>query len=240
MLVQLDNPKILSDAISIVSELVSEVKIKILEEGFSIVAVDPANISMVILKVPKESFSKYEHGNNVWGVGLDDLKKILKRASASSSVIMEEDGTQLKISIFDKIKRNFVLSLIDVDSEDRAEPDLNFTCEAEMNSQEFSQTIDDCLVVSDSCSINISNNKLSIEGRGNLNSSKVEFDSETAKISGEGRSKYSLEYLSKFSKSKIISDKVVLRFSDDTPIRLDFAGSKMGIGFILAPRVESD
>jgi DNA polymerase III sliding clamp (beta) subunit (PCNA family) len=60
------------------------------------------------------------------------------------------------------------------------------------------------------------------------------------KISGSGKSKYSLEYLSKFSKAKSISDKVLLRFADDYPLRIDFAGSKMGIGFILAPRVETD
>jgi DNA polymerase III sliding clamp (beta) subunit (PCNA family) len=49
-----------------------------------------------------------------------------------------------------------------------------------------------------------------------------------------------LEYLSKFVKAKSISDKVLLRFSDDYPLRMDFAGSKLGMGFILAPRVETD
>ena len=42
MLLKLDNPKILSDVITIISELVSEVRIRVNKEGFVIVAIDPA------------------------------------------------------------------------------------------------------------------------------------------------------------------------------------------------------
>jgi hypothetical protein len=59
-------------------------------------------------------------------------------------------------------------------------------------------------------------------------------------IFGVGRSKYSLEYLMKFIKGIKISGRVVVNFSDDYPLRLDFPGEKMGIGFVLAPRVEND
>jgi proliferating cell nuclear antigen len=175
MIVRLDNPKILSDAISIISELVAEVRIKVLDEGLSIVAVDPANIAMIIFKIPKESFSQYEAGKEIWGVNLEDFKRVLKRAASSSSMILEQENNQLKVSVFDKVKRSFVLSLIDVDSEDKTEPALNFACEVEMNSQELSQAIEDCLVVADSCSIGIDGKNLIIEGKGSLNSSKAEF-----------------------------------------------------------------
>jgi len=63
MILKLDNPKLMSDAIGIVSELVPEVRIKLLEEGMSIVAVDPANVALVIFKLPKELFSQYDAGN---------------------------------------------------------------------------------------------------------------------------------------------------------------------------------
>ena len=48
------------------------------------------------------------------------------------------------------------------------------------------------------------------------------------------------EYLMKFIKAGKISDKVIINFSDDYPLRLDFPGEKMGLGFVLAPRVEND
>lgn len=240
MILKLDHPKLLADAISIVSELVKEVRIKLLEDGLSIVAVDPANVALVIFKFPKESFSQYETGNEVWGVNLEDLKRILKRASTSSSVVFEQEDNQLKISIFDKVKRIFTLALINVESEDKDIPELNFACKVEMDSSNFSQAVEDAKIVADSCALIAGEGFFMIEGSGSLNSARAEFSGDEAVISGIGKSRYSLEYLMKFIKAGKISDKVVVNYSDDYPLRLDFPGEKMGIGFVLAPRVEND
>ena len=240
MILKLDNPKLLADAISIVSELVNEVRIKLLEDGMSIVAVDPANVALVIFKFPKESFSQYEIGNEVWGVNLEDLKRILKRASTSSSVVFEQEDNQLKISVFDKVKRVFTLALINIESDDKDVPELNFACKVELDSFNFSQAIEDAKIVADSCALIAGEGFFMVEGSGSLNSARAEFSGDEAKISGIAKSKYSLEYLMKFIKAAKISDKVVVNFSDDYPLRLDFPGEKMGIGFVLAPRVEND
>jgi len=240
MIVKLDNPKILSDAFSIISEVVTDVRIKLLEDGISIVAVDPANVSMVVFKLAKESFSQYETNNEILGVNLSDLKMILKRATASSSIIFEQEDNRLKISVFDKIKRTFTLSLIDLESEDKEEPKLSFSCKVEMDSGNFSDAIEDCGVVADSCSFIAGKDFFVIEGSGALNSARAEFSGDEAKINGVGKSRYSLEYLAKFKKAGKISEKVTINFSNDYPLKLDFAGDKMGIAFILAPRMENN
>jgi len=241
MILKLDNPKLLGDAISILSEIVTEARIKLLDEGLSIVAVDPANVALVIFKLPKTSFSKYEAGPEVWGINLEDLKRILKRASTSSSVIFEQEDNQLKISIFDKVKRVFTLALIEIESEDKDVPDLKFSCKVEMDSISFSQAIEDSKIVADSCALISGEGFFMVEGSGSLNSARAEFsEDELKKISGIGRSKYSLEYLSKFIKASKISNTVIINFSSDYPLRLDFPGEKMGLGFVLAPRVEND
>ena len=240
MILKLDHPKLLADAVSIVSELVNEVRIKLLEDGMSIVAVDPANVALVIFKFPKESFSQYETGNEIWGVNLEDLKRILKRASTSSSVVFEQEDNQLKISIFDKVKRIFTLALVNVETEDKDIPDLSFACKVEMDSSNFSQAIEDARIVADSCALIAGEGFFMVEGSGSLNSARTEFSGDEAVISGIAKSKYSLEYLMRFIKASRISDKVVVNFSDDYPLRLDFPGEKVGIGFVLAPRVEND
>ena len=240
MIVKLDKPKILADAISIINEIVNEVRIKLTMEGMSVVAVDPANVAMVIFKVPKESFSQYEAGNEVWGVNLADLKLILRRASTSSSIVFEQEENQLKISIFDKVKRVFNMSLIEIESEEKNEPSLEFACKVEMSSDNLSQALEDCGVVADACTFVTGKDFFIIEGKGSLNSSQTEFSGDEAKIHGLGRSKYSLEYLMKFIKAMKISDRVVIQYSDDYPLRLDFPGNEAGLGFVLAPRVEND
>jgi len=240
MILKLDDSRMLTDAIGIISEVVLEVRIKLLEDGLSIVAVDPANVALVIFKLPKESFSKYDAGNEAWGVNLGDLKKILKRAGTGSSVVFEEDKGKLKITIFDKIKRIFHLALVEISAEDKDIPELNFAARIEMDSIDFSQAIEDASVVADSCAFILSEKGFAVEGSGSLNSARAEFTGERLEMFGMGRAKYSLEYLMKFIKAIKISDRVVVNFSDDYPLRLDFPGEKMGIGFVLAPRVEND
>lgn len=240
MILKLEDSKAVSDAISIISEIVSEVRIKLLEDGMSIVAVDPANVALVIFKLPKESFKEYVAGNETWGVNLDDLKKILKRAGSSGSIVFEEVEGKLKITILDKIKRTFTLSLIEVSSEDKDIPSLNFGARVEMSSSDFSQAIEDASVVADSCTFNKTSEIFSIEGSGNLSSAKAEFSGSDIEMFGLGKAKYSLEYMGKFIKAVKISSRVVINFSDNYPLKLDFPGEKMGIGFVLAPRVEND
>jgi proliferating cell nuclear antigen len=240
MILKLDEPRLLSDAVDIISNIVVEVRIKLLEDGLSVVAVDPANVALVIFRLPKESFSEYEVGNEVWGVNLADLKKILKRAASAASITLEEAEGKLKISIFDKVKRNFNLSLIEVSSEDKDIPELNFAARVEMNARDFSQAVEDASVVADSCAFVLKDEVFVVEGKGTLNSAQAEFTGGDLELFGQGRSKYSLEYLMKFVKALKISGQVVINFSDDYPLRLDFPGERMGIGFVLAPRVEND
>jgi len=168
------------------------------------------------------------------------LKKILKRASGSASVVFNEEDGKLKITIYDKIKRVFSLALIEVSSEDKDIPELNFGARVELNADDFAQAVEDASVVADSCSFIVSDGKFIVEGSGNLNSARAEFFGDNVELFGVGRSKYSLEYLMKFIKATRISGKVVVNLSDDYPLKLDFPGERMGIGFVLAPRVEND
>lgn len=240
MILKLDDPKLLGDAVDIISNVVVEVRIKLLSDGLSVVAVDPANVALVIFRLPKESFAQYEVGSEVWGVNLADFKKIMKRASGAASVTLEEVEGKLKITIFDKTKRNFSLALIEVSAEDKDIPELNFAARVEMNAKDFSLAVEDAAVVADSCAFVLTDDLFAVEGNGTLNSARAEFSGGDIEMFGQGRSKYSLEYLMKFVKGLKISSNVVVNFSDDYPLRLDFPGEKMGIGFVLAPRVEND
>ena len=133
------------------------------------------------------------------------------------------------------------MSLINIDTEDKDEPDLQFGCTVELDSESFAQSIEDSLIVADSCALVAGENFFIVEASGSLNSFRAEFSSdEVTQIKGIGKSKYSLEYLIKFIKASKFAEKVSIRFSDDYPLRMDFAGEKMGIGFVLAPRVEND
>ncbi len=240
MLVKLENPLLLSRVVEIISELVTEVRIKIDDSGLGITAMDPANVSMVRFMLPKASFSRFESGPEVLGVNLDSLKRILKRCGSGSSLIFEKQENLLNIQIQDKIKRNFNLALIDIESEEKEIPRLEFSSMVELSSSDLVDSIEDCIVVSDACSFIVKNGKFIIEARG-LNSAMSEFSGDEAKISAENcKSRYSLEYLQKFVKAAKLSEKTVLRFAEDHPLRMDIKNDFLEISFLLAPRVETE
>jgi len=240
MLVKLENAVNFSKIIDILSEIVAEVKIKINEFGLSITAMDPANVSMVGFKLPKSSFSLFETGEETLGVNLDNLKRILKRCGAGSSLIMEKKENLLNIQIQDRIKRNFSLGLIDVESEEKEIPNLEFSSRVELNSIDLIDSIEDCSVVADACSFGIEEGKFIIEAR-DLNSARSEFSGDEANIKAENcKAKYSLEYLQKFIKASKLSEKTILNFANDHPLRMDIRAPGMELSFILAPRVETE
>jgi proliferating cell nuclear antigen len=234
----------LSRVIEIISELVTEVRIKVNEAGLSITAMDPANVSMIGFVLPKKSFVRFETGTETLGVNLDNLKQVLKRCGSGSSLVIEKQDNFLNMEVRDRIKRNFVLSLIDIEGNEidfgsKIER-MEFSSSVELNSLDLVDSIEDCSIVSDSCSFIIENDKFIIEAKG-LNSARAEFSSDEARIKAENcKSKYSLEYLQKFIKGAKLCDKSLLEFANDHPLKLEFRNELMELKFVLAPRVETE
>lgn len=241
MRLKLDSPKIFSDIISIISELVNEVKIKVNKEGLSLTAIDPANVAMVNFKLPAELFSEFNlEKDEILGLNLESLKAVLRRCNPGSALTLEKSDNNLKIGILDRIKRDFVLSLIEIEAEEKELPKWEFDSVIRMDSQAFSEVIEDCLVVSDACSFIAEPSKFSVEASG-LNSSRAEFNADEVEIaSGNSRARYSLEYLNKFIKGAKISSHAKINFSKDHPMRIDFLTGNVSLSFILAPRIEQD
>ena len=52
-------PGLLKDSISIISELVNEGQFEVTKEGIQLIAMDPANVGMVIFKLLASCFVEY-------------------------------------------------------------------------------------------------------------------------------------------------------------------------------------
>ena len=241
MRLKLENPKLFSDIISIISELVTEVKIKATKEGLSLTAVDPANVAMVHFRMPAELFVEYNlEKEEVLGVNLDNLRAVLRRCKPGSSLTLEKQENMLKLGIQDRIKRDFNLALIDIDVEEKELPKWEFNSVIRLNSDALVEVLEDCSVVSDACTFNAEPSKFVVEAFG-LHSARAEFSSDEAEIhSATSVARFSLEYMNKFAKGAKISNRAQLSFSSDHPLRLDFPTGNVMLSFVLAPRVEQD
>lgn len=246
MLLKLDNPKILADSISLLSELVLEVKAKVSKNGLEITAIDPANVALVSLKISSQAFSQLEveKDEEELGLNLEDFKQVLRRVPTGSSLIIERQDNLIKLRMQEKAKRGFNLALISLDSEEKKIPELKFSSKIELDSSAFSEAINDAAIVADSTAFIASSNSFAIEAKGTLNSAKTEFSNEEVSIDSEqeAKAKYSLDYLVKFAKASKLADKVRVNFATDYPTRIDFKSQDglVELSFILAPRVEEE
>lgn len=241
MLLKLENPKLLSDLVSIISELVTEVRLKITKEGLAVTAIDPANVAMIHFKVPADLFSQFEiDKDEILGINLENLRLVLKRCNLGSTLTLSKEDNLFKLSIHDKIKRDFTLALIEIESEEKELPKWEFKSVIKMDSQALVEVIEDCQVVSDACTFTASPNSFVVEANG-LNSARAEFSSDEVEIySDNSLARFSLEYLSKFAKGSKVSSRATISFSDNHPMRIDFPTGNVMLSFVLAPRIEQD
>lgn len=246
MKLTLAEPRFLKEPVLILSELVNEVNIKLDKDQIEIIAMDPANVAMVIFRLLSSAFVQYDvEKPTEIAVNLDNLKQILKRAKPSDTLTLELIENRLRIRLKSDSTRTFNLSLINLEEKKQKIPDLKFPLKIETSTALFDEAVEDMDVVSDSIALIAEPSKFSIEASGSLSNAKVDFsEDEDTKIDlakGIVKSKYSTEYLKKIIKGSKLSDNVTLQFSKDYPLKIEYKIiDKLSLTTILAPRVSTD
>jgi len=247
MKLTLAEPKYLKDSISIISELVNEAKFKVTPNAVELVAMDPANVAMVVFKLLSSCFTEYNvEGNTELSINLSNLRQILKRAKPNDTLSLELEENKLKIQLKGTSTRTFSLPILEIDEKDQKVPELNFSAVVDTDSTILSDAIEDADIVGESVSFVAADSKLSIQAEGDLSKADIDIPGDdNTKVQVEGsealKAKYSIEYLKKMMASSKLADKVKVQFNKDYPLRLDYTViDKVSLSFILAPRVEND
>ncbi|MBI4141338.1 proliferating cell nuclear antigen (pcna) [Candidatus Woesearchaeota archaeon] len=235
------------DSISIISELVNEAHFKITKEGIELVAMDPANVAMVIFKFLSSGFAEYEvDSDQELAVNLANFKQVLRRAKGNDVVSFEVVNNKLQIQFKSDSVRTFSVPLLDFEDKPHRVPNLSFPVEIIAESSLLSDAIEDADVVAESVSFVVEPEKFVVQAEGDLSKAMVEIKhGDVAKISSQStaklRSKYSIEYLKKLIQGSKLSDEVSIFFNQDYPLKLEYkVVDKLLLSFILAPRVDND
>lgn len=247
MRLTLAEPNYLKDSVSIISELVNEASFKIKPNSVELVAMDPANVAMVIFKLLSSAFTEYNVETETdLAINLSNFKQILRRTKSSDSLTMELEEDKLKITLDGKTKRMFFLPIIDLDEKEQRVPDLNFPVTIKAKTSTLNDAIEDVDVVAESVSFIVEPKKLTVQAEGDLSKAKIEIpsDGDTIIVSDTPdkiKAKYSIEYLKKMLAASKLADDVTIQFNKDYPLKLEYkAVDKLFLSFILAPRVEND
>lgn len=248
MKLSLAEPKFFKDSIAIISELVSEARFSIGPNGITLVAMDPANVAMVIFKLLPSMFAEYKLEEQVdVALNLNNLKQILRRVGSGDAVTLElENNAKLKLTIAGKSMRRFSLPIIAADEKEQKTPNLSFPVTVTMPVNVLADAVEDAGIVADSMVLICDGKKVVVSAAGDLNNAEIEItgDEGVDIISEESetvRSRYSIEYLKKMIGGSKLSDTVKIQFKKDYPLKLEYvATDKVQLSFILAPRVEHD
>ncbi|HLC46882.1 MAG TPA: proliferating cell nuclear antigen (pcna) [Candidatus Nanoarchaeia archaeon] len=246
----LAEPKLLRESVTIISDLVNEATFKIDSNGMEMVAMDPANVAMVIFKLLSSSFAEYDVSKPVdISVNLANMKQILRRAGPSDmlSLGLDEKSNKLTITLKGGTTRTFSLPLISLEDKKQKVPELSFGVTVKTSSDILTQAIEDADIVGESVMFSITDQVFSIRAEGELSNANIDIaDDATTKITSHDKgkvmkAKYSIEYLKKMIQGAKLCNEVMVHFNNDYPLRLDYKTTdRLMLSFILAPRVEND
>ncbi len=246
MKVVLNEPKYFKDSVMIISELVSETNFEFSEKGLEIIALDPANVAMVIFNLFPSDFGDYDvKQKEKMGLSLPKLKQVLRRMKTNDKIIMEIVESKLKIQLKGNNTRTFYIPIIEVEEKEQKIPNFDFKVNISMDSKQFSEAVSDVDIVGESVSLITESDKFSVMAEGDLSKANIEMKKDDNLMMeapvDKIKAKYSIEYLKKMVSGEKIADKVSISFSPDYPLKLSYSIiDKVKIDFILAPRVDND
>lgn len=248
MKLTLAEPKYFKDSITIISDLVTEARFKITKNALEMVAMDPANVAMVIFKLLSSSFVEYDVKKDMEiGINLVDLKQVMRRAKQNDTVSLEvTSDNHIKITFKGTNVRTFSLPIIELEEREQKIPDLNFPVSITTSSANLVDAIEDVGIVAESVTFMSEPDKLTIMAEGDMSKAMIEIKkNDETKLKTETqdkvKSKYSIEYLKKMVTGSKIAESVQIQFNKDYPLKMDFKEvDRVMLSFILAPRVEND
>lgn len=237
--------KLIKDSISIISEIVTEARFKVTKNTIELVAMDPANVAMVIFKLLSSAFIEYDLKDEVnIAINLNDVKQVFRRIKADDTMTLEMAGNKFKITLKGKHTRTFNLPLIDVEEKEQKIPELSFSANVTVISGILTEAIEDMEIIGESVSFTVDKKSLYISSSSEVSDASVEIkaDKDTKIEAAEKlRAKYSIEYLKKMIQGAKLAEQVVIQLSKDYPLKLDYiVVDKLQLSFILAPRVDND
>ncbi|MBS3101761.1 proliferating cell nuclear antigen (pcna) [Candidatus Woesearchaeota archaeon] len=248
MRLTLAEPSYLKESISIISDLVNEARFKVTPDAIELVAMDPANVAMVIFKLLSSCFTEYDvRKDTEIAINLSNLKQVLRRASPKDMLTLEiSDENRLKITLKSSTTRTFNLPIIELEEKEQKVPDLKFPVTVKTSSSVLNEAIADVDVVGESVAFIAEPEKFTLQAEGDLNQAKIEIrQDDITKVSTNSdekvKAKYSIEYLKKMISGSKLSEDVIIQFNKDYPLKLEYKTvDKVMLSFILAPRVEND
>ncbi len=235
-----------------VSSIISEVNMKIDENGIGMAAMDLSHICLVSLTLKKEDFDEFETDKDYeLGINLEDMVKIIKRSGSKDEITFIHNPEEKRLVIEmkppeAKKSRTFTLALIDLEGEEINLESLNsmeFPNKCSYPVQYMDEAIKDAEIFSEVLEV-IVGDKLTFASTGNIGDMSYELEKEELdfyEFNEESKGIFAISFLKNILKVKSISNVLDMSLKSESPLKMlfDILNSSQ-IMYYLAPRVEEE
>ena len=239
--------EIFKEAVEVVAAIVTECRLNISANGFTVRAVDTANVAMISLELGAPAFSAYSAGDSQIGLDIGKMKTVVGMMEKGDSLSLDLPEGAYKMELaFGSYK--YSISLLDVNTvrKDPNLPSIQLPGKVVISGAALNNAIKAASVVSDKIAFGINPEKQTfyMEADGDTDHINLEIKSTDLKtfIPAEARSLFSLDYLKDMGRVMSKAEEVEIHIGKDHPVKFVFsiAGGEGKVEYLLAPRIESD
>lgn len=237
------DPKLLSELITQISNLIVESNILFTESSMIIKSMDKGSVAMVVLNLDKSVFDTYKiegETEQSYGVDLVNLKKLLKSGTKiKKMILLFEDKNNIKLTFVkenDK-EKTFGLPIIDIKVEEKNLPQFAFETTFEIDIDSFNEMLTDVGLVGGSVRFIIENDKVIVNSKGDSSSVNIDLEIENLQsIKKKVEALYSNEYL---GKTIFKNKKAKVGLGTEYPIKIEYNEEGYNLIYVVAPRTEN-
>jgi proliferating cell nuclear antigen PCNA len=244
-----DNPKPFTDIVSLINVLIDEATFNLTPEAITVRVMDASRVCMLDLSIPKTFCSEYVVTESTkLCINVSELLKLLKRGKKDEKTTIElnnEGKLQLVFGV--KMPRTFIVPTLEPSNEEMPTPNLDMQVKASIATHGLIQTLEDAQLVSDHIIVTAVGDTLRFNAEGDIMKASVTMKKgETDELldietKTDSKAIYSLSYLLAVAKAAAtLTDIVIVQFSKDVPVKLEFVDQQCKITFYLAPRIETE
>jgi proliferating cell nuclear antigen len=232
----------------VLKDILNDVNIYFNKEGIQLLTLDTARVTLIDLNFNSENFEEYNFTSSdeiSAGFNIMNTYKILKCISNNDILTASISSTDFfKIEIQNKQKNStseFKLKLLDIDEDKIEKPDMKMDCITTIPSIDFQRICRDMNNFASDVYITRNNDKFIIECEGDFADQKTIINCvDDKEFTGKIRGKYSLKYLTLFTKATGLCSIVqIMQEVNNRFLVLKYNIANLGeINFYLATKVD--
>lgn len=223
-----------------INKIIDEIVIECNPEGLKFKGIDKSHVCFFSGVVPKNSFDDYFIDEILdLHIDLQDFVNILKRGKSKDCLIFTGYDSTFEVTFKSNNERTFVITQIDMESNTRDLPPMNFSINFEIDFEFINDCLKDAVMYSNIITIVCDGENLILkcEGvKGELYTNKYYLD----RYVGDCSATYSVDWLLKIFDTKLSSTNLNIEMDNDYPLLVTIEEQGIIMKYLLAPRLNND